>query len=98
VFDFPRVVGNSQQRRPWHPTQLNEELVEPCIRLTTAPGEPVLDPFAGTGTALRVCKRTGNPCTLIEFDPGYCRKIADEHDLLPAFSVGQWEAEGSPSA
>ena len=28
VFNMPRVTGNSGQRRPWHPTQLNERLVE----------------------------------------------------------------------
>lgn len=83
VFDFPRVTGNSRQRRPWHPTQLNEGLVERCIKLTTPPGEPVLDPFAGTGTTLRVCKRTGNPCTLIEWDESYCSRIAEEHSLIP---------------
>jgi DNA modification methylase len=83
VFDFTRVVGNSKQRRPWHPTQLNEGLVERCIRLTTLPGESVLDPFAGTGTTLRVCRQTGNPCTLIEIDRGYCEKIAEEHGMMP---------------
>ena len=79
VFDFARVTGNSRQRRPWHPTQLNEGLVERCIKLTTPPGEPVLDPFAGTGTTLRVCKALGQPCMLIEIDSGYCQQIAAEH-------------------
>jgi hypothetical protein len=81
VFDFPRVVGNSKQRRPWHPTQLHEALVERCIRLTTPPGGTVLDPFAGTGTTLRACKKTGHNCTLIEMDAEYCRLIAEEHNL-----------------
>ena len=81
VFDFTRVVGNSKQRRAWHPTQLNEGLVERCIKLTTPPGDSVLDPFAGTGTTLRVCRAIGNPCTLIELDPGYCEKIAEEHEM-----------------
>jgi site-specific DNA-methyltransferase (adenine-specific) len=81
VFDFTRVVGNSKQRRAWHPTQLNEGLVERCIKLTTPPGDSVLDPFAGTGTTLRVCRALGNPCTLIELDPGYCEKIAEEHEM-----------------
>ena len=75
VFDFPRVTGNSKQRRAWHPTQLHEGLVERCIRLSTKPGDCVLDPFGGTGTTFRVCRKTGNPCTVIELDPNYCRKI-----------------------
>jgi DNA modification methylase len=82
VFDFTRVTGNSKQRRPWHPTQLNEGLVERCIKLTTPPGDPVLDPFGGTGTTLRVCETLGNPCTLIELDALYCAKIAEENGLV----------------
>lgn len=81
VFDFPRVTGNSKQRRSWHPTQLNEELVERCIRLTTPKNKTVLDPFAGTGTTLRVCKKLENPCTLIEIDKDYCYQIAKEHNM-----------------
>jgi len=81
-FDVPRVTGNSKERRSWHPTQLGERLVERCLKLTTPEGGTVLDPFAGTGTALRVCKRLNMPCTLIELDRTYCEKIADEHDLL----------------
>ena len=49
VFDFTRVVGNSKQRRPWHPTQLNEGLVERCIRLTTPPGETGTRPVRRDG-------------------------------------------------
>lgn len=79
VFDFPRVTGNSKQRRNWHPTQLHEGLVERCIRLTTPQGGTVLDPFAGTGTTLLVCKRLEMPCTLIEIDENYCNKIFEEH-------------------
>jgi len=81
VFDFPRVTGNSRQRRRWHPTQLHEGLVERCLLLTTKPGDLVLDPFAGTGTVLRVCKRINRRCISIEIDPGYCERIANEHDL-----------------
>jgi len=82
VFNIPRVTGNSKQRRTWHPTQIHEGLIERCIRLTTPVDGTVLDPFAGTGTTLRVCKRLNTPCTLIEVDPTYCEKIAEEHDLL----------------
>lgn len=81
VFDFTRVTGNSHQRRTWHPTQLNEGLVERCILMSTKEGESVLDPFAGTGTTLRVCKRLNRPCTLIEYDKGYCKQIAAENGL-----------------
>lgn len=81
VFDFPRVTGNSKQRRQWCPTQLHEGLIERCIKLSTLEGQQVLDPFAGTGTTLRVCKRINRPCILIEQNRAYCEAIAEEHDL-----------------
>jgi site-specific DNA-methyltransferase (adenine-specific) len=81
VFDFPRVTGNSKQRRPWCPTQLNEGLVERCLLFSTKMGDTVIDPFAGTGTTLRVCERIGRSCTLIDLDSTYCRNISEEHGL-----------------
>jgi site-specific DNA-methyltransferase (adenine-specific) len=82
VFDFPRVTGNSKQRRVWHPTQLNEGLVERCLKLTTPEGGTVYDPFGGTGTTLRVCRRLGFSCDTTEIDSGYCEKIAEDNGLL----------------
>lgn len=83
VFDFPRVTGNSRQRRKYHPTQLHEGLVERCVKLSTRQGDRVIDPFAGTGTTLRVCDRIDRRSTLIEFDRTYCDKIAEESHLHP---------------
>jgi site-specific DNA-methyltransferase (adenine-specific) len=81
VFDFPRVTGNSKQRRKWHPTQLHEGLVERCIKSCTQKGDLVIDPFAGTGTTMRVCKRIGRPCITTDVDLTYCTNIAAENDL-----------------
>lgn len=82
AWDFPRVTGNSKQRRSHHPTQLHEGLVERAIKLSTLEGQHVLDPFGGTGTTLRVCKDIKRRCTLIEIDQFYCDKIAEEHPDL----------------
>lgn len=79
AWDFPRVTGNSKQRRAWHVTQLNEGLVKRAILLTTKEGDHVLDPFGGTGTTLRVCKAINRKCTLVEMDRLYCEKISQEH-------------------
>lgn len=78
VFDFPRVVGNSRQRRKWHPTQLNEGLVERCLLFSCKPAGKVLDPFAGTGTTGRVCQSLGLRCTLIEKSPAFVSKLKEE--------------------
>lgn len=77
VFDFPRITGNGKQRQDWHPTQLQEDLVERCIKFSTIPGDRVLDLCAGTGTTARVCERLGRDTTLIEKSPTYCEKLAE---------------------
>ena len=79
VFDFPRVTGNGKQRRAWHPTQLHEGLVERCILMSTLEGDMVVDPFGGTGTTLRECRRIKRDCEIIEIDPSYCWKIKGEN-------------------
>lgn len=81
VFHFPRVTGNSKQRRKWCPTQLHEGLIERCLKMTTPDNGTVFDPFAGTATTLRVCKPLGYSCTLTELEPLYCSEISKEHDL-----------------
>lgn len=81
VFDFPRIVGNNKQKRKWHDNQLDQRIVERCIKLCTPPGGKVLDPFGGTGTTYRACEATGRDCTLIEIDSMYCSEIARETSL-----------------
>ncbi len=83
--EFPRIVGNAKERRPWHPTQHPETLVERAILLSTKEGDTVLDLFSGTGTVIRVCKRIGRNTTSIELNPFYCEQIAKEHPEI------QWE-------
>lgn len=83
VFDFPRVTGNSKQRRPWHTTQLHEGIVERCIKLCTKPGDRILDPFGGSGTTMRAAKRLNRKCDLIEIDPIYYQQLSQEHGICP---------------
>lgn len=75
--EFPRVTGNSEQRRSWHPTQHPEGLVERIVKLSGADGR-VLDCFLGTGTTLRVCKRLGVECDGVEIDMAYAQRVSDE--------------------
>lgn len=81
VWDFPRVVGNAKERRPWHPTQHPEAILERAIKLCTKPGQTVVDLFAGTGTTLRVALRLGRKAVTCDIDPLYCQKIAEENNL-----------------
>lgn len=78
-LEYARVVGNSKQRRSWHPTQLNEGLVEDCLLMSTPPGGKVFDPFMGTGTTLRVCLKNGFSCITCDISKNYCKLVAEEH-------------------
>lgn len=81
VFEFPRVTGNSNQRRQFIPTQLHEGLVERCILLSTKENDLVYDIFSGSGTTLRVCKKLNRQCIAIELSQTYCDKIKQENDI-----------------
>lgn len=80
-MEYSRVVGNAKQRRKWHPTQLNEGLVEACLLMSTPVGGTVVDPFMGTGTTLRVCKENDWSCITSDISENYCDKVAEEHNL-----------------
>ena len=55
-----------------HPTMKPVELMERMVKNSTLPGEMVLDPFAGSGTTLLACARTGRVCRTMEIAPRYC--------------------------
>ncbi len=90
-FDFPRVTGNSKQRRSWHPTQLNEGVIERCLKLCCGPDDVVLDLFSGTGTTLRVARRLELPVISVEMDPLYCENIAADNGLEEVPQPFPWE-------
>lgn len=75
VFDFPRVTGNSKQRRRYCPTQLHEGLYERCIKLCCKPGDTVVDLFAGSGTLGRVAPRIGVNGIMVEISRETCDNI-----------------------
>lgn len=55
-----------------HPAAFPEELARRCIRLLSDKDATVVDPFAGTGTTLRVAKDLGRRAVGVEIDPAYC--------------------------
>ncbi len=58
-----------------HPTMKPVELVERAIRNSSKSRDTVLDPFAGSGSTLIACERTGRRARLIELEPKYCDVI-----------------------
>jgi hypothetical protein len=66
----PRTPGG-------HPAPFPLELARRCIRLSTWPGEVVLDPFAGTGTTLLAARQLGRRAIGIERSEAYCAQSVD---------------------
>jgi DNA modification methylase len=58
--------------RHGHPAPFPLELARRCIRLSTWPGETVLDPFAGTGTTLLAARQLGRRAIGVERSERYC--------------------------
>ena len=55
-----------------HPTMKPVALVERAVLNSSRRGERVLDPFAGAGSTLIACEKTGRKARLIELEPAYC--------------------------
>lgn len=88
-LEYSRVVGNSKQRRRWHPTQLHEGLVEDCLLMSTPIGGCVFDPFMGTGTTLRVCIENDWDCYTCDISRDYCQKVSEELGFWPDPPTGK---------
>lgn len=55
-----------------------DELVQRCIDIGCPEGGSVLDPFAGSGTTLRVAIKNNRPATGIDLNPEFCRYMVKE--------------------
>jgi len=65
------------KNRLQHPTQKPEGLYERIILASSNEGDMVLDPFVGSGTALRVCQNTNRNCIGIDINPEYIKMCRD---------------------
>lgn len=81
TFDPPPV----SKRHGGHPTAKPEALIAHLIASTTREGDAVLDPFMGSGTALRVAKDLGRKAIGIELEERYCEAAANRcaQEVLP---------------
>lgn len=59
-----------------HPTVKPLPMLRDMVRKFTAPGDVVLDPFAGSGTTLRAAVDEGRKAIGVELDERYCEIIA----------------------
>jgi site-specific DNA-methyltransferase (adenine-specific) len=71
-----RVCGTFKERTG-HPCQMPEAVLERIIRVSSNPGDLVLDPFAGSGTTLAVAKRLGRRYLGIELSEDYAERVRE---------------------
>src|SRR5437763_783458 len=71
---FSRVCGTFKERRGWHGCQMPEQLLGRIVRVSSNPGDLVLDPFAGSGTTLVVAKKLGRPWIGFELSENYAAR------------------------
>jgi DNA modification methylase len=74
VWDYPGIStqrAGRLQELAMHPTVKPVALVADAIKDVSAPGNLVLDPFAGSGTILIAAERTGRKASALEIDPAY---------------------------
>jgi DNA modification methylase len=87
VWFFPKPQVNDL-----HPTMKPVALIERAITNSSRRNEVVLDPFAGAGSTLIACEKTGRQARLIEIDPVYVDVIVRRWE---EFSGGEAVLEGS---
>jgi site-specific DNA-methyltransferase (adenine-specific) len=83
---FSRVCGTFKERAGWHGCQMPEQLLGRIIRVSSNPGELVLDPFSGSGTSLVVAKKLERRWIGFELSPNY---VAQAQARLDAAKEGQ---------
>ena len=79
---FARVAGTFKERQGFHGCQMPEQLLGRIIRVSSNPGDIVLDPFAGSGTTLSVAKKLGRKWLGCELSEEYVRAATERLDTI----------------
>jgi len=81
-----------------HPTQKPEKLYARLILASSNPGDVILDPFAGVGTAAVAARKLGRGFLCVEREEAYCAlaqkrlAMADENPAIQGYTDGVfWE-------
>jgi site-specific DNA-methyltransferase (adenine-specific) len=82
VLEFKKPSAN-----PDHPTMKPIDLIQYCLKNSSAPSQLVFDPFGGSGSTLIAAHQLGRIARLIELDPRYvdviCRRWQEQTGIFP---------------
>ena len=79
---YARVAGTFKERQGFHGCQMPEQLLGRIIRVSSNPGDVVLDPFAGSGTTLAVAKKLGRQWIGCELSEEYVRAATERLEAI----------------
>jgi DNA modification methylase len=77
-WEFPRVTGNSKERKRWAPNQHPVLLVERIFKMS---GDPVLELFTGSGSAIQAARNLGIKLDTVELDSGRVDQLEAAYSL-----------------
>lgn len=77
VWEFKRPRSS-----PDHPTMKPIELWGEAIKNSSKPGDIIVDPFGGSGTAVIAAQQMDRTCYTMELDPKYCDVIIHRWEIL----------------
>ncbi|HQU45827.1 MAG TPA: site-specific DNA-methyltransferase [Pirellulales bacterium] len=78
VEDIWKISSRPKSTNGVHSAAFPEALVEKCLRVGCPEGGHVLDPFAGSGTVLRVALRSHRLAVGIDLNETFCEYMARE--------------------
>ncbi len=87
------IVAPVARERTGYPTQKPEALLQRLLEACTEPGDAILDPYLGSGTALSVAARLGRLGTGIDANPA-ALKIARQRLEALGLAPGQATVDG----
>lgn len=71
--DCGTVIECARDSNDFHPSPKPVSIMAKLVRVVTAPGDLVVDPFAGAGATGVACKQEGRRCILVEGKEAHCR-------------------------
>ena len=77
---YSRVCGTFKERTGWHSCQMPEQVLGRMIKVSSNPGEVVLDPFLGSGSTACVAKKLDRRYFGFELSADYLDQIQNRLD------------------
>jgi len=90
IWNIP-IPGKGDSAFGKHPAIMPEEIVYRCVKLFSFVGDIVLDPFAGSGTTLKVAKQLGRNYVGYEVMKSYKKVIEEKLAQRTLFEVDKNE-------